>query len=56
MQIATPVMKGDIIFFILLTLLVQRHTDEAIKGDIFITAGRVLTGSVKKSGKHQRGA
>lgn len=34
MQFATLVMKGDIIFFILLAQLVQSYTDEAIRVDI----------------------
>lgn len=29
-------MKGDIIFFLHLTLLVQRHADEAIKADVLL--------------------
>lgn len=36
MQFATLVMKSNIIFFILLTQLVQSHTDEAIRVDILL--------------------
>lgn len=36
MQFATLVMKSNIIFFILLTQLVQSHTDEAVRVDILL--------------------